>query len=78
MAELDVDAMIARYRERATAVQERPLPPVAGAERKKFVEQAETDYLDYALIGNASWEVVADHLVLRIPLHPGGGPGDSG
>lgn len=70
MAELDVDAMIARYKERATAVRERPLPPVAGAERKKFVERAETDYLDFALVGNASWEVEDNHLVLRIPLNP--------
>lgn len=68
MAELDVDAMINRYKERATAVRDRPLPPVAGAERKKFVEQAETDYLDFALVGNAEWEVEDDHLVLRIPL----------
>lgn len=68
MAELDVDAMIERYRNRAEAVKDRPLPPVAGSERKKFVEQAETDYLDYALIGNAEWEVDEEHLVLRIPL----------
>ncbi len=68
MAELDVDAMIERFRDRAEAVKDRPLPPVAGSERKKFVERAETDYLDYALIGNASWEVDDQHLVLRIPL----------
>lgn len=68
MAELDVDAMVQRFRDRAQAVKERPLPPVAGAERKKFVEQAETDYLDYALVGNASWAVEDEHLVLRIPL----------
>ena len=68
MAELDVDGMIERYRNRAEAVRDRPLPPVAGSERKKFVEQAETDYLDFALIGNASWEVDDEHLVLRIPL----------
>lgn len=70
MAELDVDAMIDRYKERATAVRDRPLPPVAGPERKKFVDQAETDYLDFALVGNATWEVVDEHLVLRIPLRP--------
>ena len=70
MAELDVDAMVQRFRDRAQAVKERPLPPVAGAERKKFVEQAETDYLDYALVGNASWAVEDEHLVLRIPLRP--------
>jgi hypothetical protein len=69
MAEkFDVDAMIRRYRERASAVKERPLPPVAGEERRLFVERAEIDYTDYALIGNASWSVEEGELVLRIPL----------
>ncbi len=68
MAELDVDAMVGRFRDRAQAVRDRPLPPVAGSERQKFVAQAETDYLDYALVGNATWEVEDNHLVLRIPL----------
>lgn len=70
MAELDVDEMIQRYRTRAEAVKDRPLPPVAGEERKKFVAQAETDFLDYSLIANAEWSVDGDHLVLRIPLKP--------
>ena len=70
MAELDVDAMIQRFKTRAEAVKDRPLPPVAGEERKKFVAQAETDYLDYSLVGNATWAVEDEHLVLRIPLHP--------
>ena len=68
MAEFDVDAFIQRFQERAEAVRERPLPPVAGAERQKFIERAETDHLDYALIGNASWSVEEGHLVLRVPL----------
>ena len=68
MSEFDVDAMIARYRERAEAVKDRPLPPVAGEERKKFLAQAETDYTDFALIGNAAWSVEEGMLVLRIPL----------
>ena len=68
MAEFDIDAMIARFRERAVAVQGRPLPPVAGEERKKFIAQAETDYLDYSLVGNADWSVEDEMLVLRIPL----------
>jgi hypothetical protein len=68
MAEFDVDAMIVRYRERAEAVKDRPLPPVAGAERKKFIDQAERDYTDFALVGNAEWSVESGHLVLRIPL----------
>ncbi len=70
MAELDVDAMIQRYKTRAEAVKDRPLPPVAGEERKKFVAQAETDYLDYSLVSNAIWSVEDEHLVLRIPLRP--------
>ncbi len=70
MAELDVDALIARFRERADAVRERTLPPVAGEERKRLLAQAETDFLDYTLIGSASWSVEGDELVLRIPLHP--------
>lgn len=68
MAEFDVDAMIERFRDRATAVKSRPLPPVAGAERKKFVAQAEQDFTDFSLIGNAAWGVEEGHLVLRIPL----------
>lgn len=68
MAQFDVDAMLNRYQERATAVRERPLPPVAGDERQKFVEQAQTDYTDFALIANATWELNSEYLVLKIPL----------
>jgi vacuolar-type H+-ATPase subunit H len=68
MAEFDVDQMIERFKERAEAVRDRPLPPVAGEERKRFLEQAETDYLDYSLVANADWAVEEGKLVLRIPL----------
>lgn len=68
MAEFDVDAMIRRYKDRAKAVRDRPLPPVAGQERQKFINQAETDYTDFALVGSASWSVEDNELVLRIPL----------
>ncbi|NNC93617.1 MAG: hypothetical protein HKN80_14125 [Acidimicrobiia bacterium] len=68
MAELDVDALIGRFRERAQAVQERGLPPVAGDERQLFLKQAELDFLDFSLVGNANWAVEEGHLVLRIPL----------
>lgn len=68
MAKFDVDAMLKRYSQRAKAVKERPLPPVAGEERKKFIEQAETDFTDYALVASASWELDDTHLILKIPL----------
>lgn len=68
MAEFDVDAMITRFAERAEAVKDRPLPPVAGPERKKFMDQKQTDYTDFAMVANAKWSVEDGHLVLRIPL----------
>jgi hypothetical protein len=68
MAQFDVDAMLRRFTDRARAVKDRPLPPVAGTERQKFIEQAQTDYTDFALVANASWSVEDDQLVLRIPL----------
>ena len=58
MADFDVDAMLVRYTDRAQAVRDRPLPPVAGQERQKFIDQAQTDYTDYALIASAEWSVV--------------------
>jgi len=66
--ELDVDAMLARFRERAAAVRERPLPPVAGAERQRFVEQAQLDYQDFAIVGDAAWEFAEGVLTLRVQL----------
>ena len=67
--ELDVDAMIARFRERAQAVRERSLPPVAGAERQRFVDQAQRDFQDFAIIGDAAWELADGVLTLRIDLN---------
>jgi hypothetical protein len=71
MAEsLDVDAMIKRFKERAAAVKERPLPPVAGAERQQFIRQAETDYMDFAIIGDAEGTLDDGILTLRVDLRP--------
>jgi hypothetical protein len=66
--ELDVDAMLARFRARARAVRGRPLPPVAGPEREKFLTQAQHDFQDYAIVGDAAWEFVDGVLTLRIDL----------
>ena len=69
---LDVDAMLARFRERAAAVKDRPLPPVAGPERQRFVEQAQADYQDFAIVGDATWEFADGVLTLRVDLNPKG------
>jgi hypothetical protein len=52
--DFDPDAMIQRFRERAKAVRNRPLPPVEGPDRKLFMQQAQTDFMDYAMIGDAT------------------------
>lgn len=68
MTQFDVDGFVRRFRERADAVKERGVPPVAGDERRLFIEQAERDYLDYSLVGSSKWEIDNDCLVLKIPL----------
>ncbi len=66
--ELDVDAMLERFRARAQAVRDRPLPPVAGPERQRFVEQAQLDFQDFAMLADATWEFTDGVLTLRIDL----------
>jgi hypothetical protein len=68
--ELDVDAMVQRFRDRAAAVRNRPLPPIAGEERTAFIRQAQLDYQDFAMIGDAAATVDDGVLVLRIDLRP--------
>ena len=70
MAGFDPDAMIVRFRERAAAVKQRPLPPVAGAERQHFIEQAESDFMDFAILGDAVATLEDGILVLRVDLRP--------
>jgi hypothetical protein len=67
---LDVDAMIRRFRDRAAAVRQRPLPPVAGEERQRFIQQAQDDYQDFAMIADADAELEDGVLVLRVDLRP--------
>lgn len=68
--ELDVEAMIQRFRDRAKAVRSRGVPPVEGPERRKFIEQAKNDYLDYAMLGDAEGSVDDGILTLRVDLRP--------
>ena len=60
--------MIARFKERAAAVRKRPLPPVAGEERQQFIAQANTDFQDFAMIGDAEATLEDGVLTLRIDL----------
>jgi len=77
MAEgLDLDAMLERFRDRAHAVKSRPLPPVAGEERTKFIRQAQLDYQDFAIIGDADASLDDGILTLRIDLRPPATPAE--
>lgn len=69
MAAFDPNEMITRFRERAAAVRRRPLPPVAGEERQLFIAQAETDFMDFAIIGDATATLEDGVLTLRIDLN---------
>lgn len=69
--ELDVEAMIQRFKDRAVAVRNRTLPPVGGEERRRFIAQAEADFMDYAMIGDADASLEDGVLTLRIDLRSG-------
>lgn len=66
----DPQEMVKRFKERAMAVRKRPLPPVAGEERQHFIAQANTDFQDFAMIGDAEATLDDGILTLRIDLRP--------
>ena len=66
--EFDIEAMVQRFQARAAAVKKRDLPPVGGEERQLFIEQAQQDYMDYAIIGDAKGSLVDGVLTLKIDL----------
>lgn len=68
MVAFDPNEMIARFKERAASVKRRPLPPVAGEERQAFLTQAQTDFQDFAIIGDADVSIEDGVLVLRVNL----------
>ena len=65
---LDMDAKINRFKDRAAAVKKRDLPPVGGEERQRFIAQAQTDFQDFAIIGDSIASFENGFLVLRIDL----------
>lgn len=70
VAAFDPHEMVARFRQRAEAVRTRGMPPIEGPERQRFRQQAQQDFTDYAMIGDAEAELVDGILTLRIDLRP--------
>ncbi len=73
---LDIEAMLARFRDRSVAVKRRNLPPVAGPERSRLIEQAQADFQDFAIIGDAEATIEDGILTLRVDLRPPDARGD--
>lgn len=68
--DFDVDAMVARFRERAKAVRSRGVPPLEGADRRRFVERMQLDFQDFAMLGDATGSLEDGVLTLRVDLRP--------
>jgi len=73
MAEFDIEAFKARFRDRADAVKERGIPPIEGDARRAFIESAQRDFVDYSLIADSASTIEDGMLVLRLPLADGEG-----
>jgi hypothetical protein len=68
MAAFDPNEMIERFKDRAASVKRRSLPPVSGEERQAFLNQAQVDFQDFAIIGDAAVSIEDGVLVLRVNL----------
>jgi hypothetical protein len=68
--------MVSRFRARAEAVRSRGLPPVEGPDRQRFKEQAQLDFMDFAMLGDAEASVEDGILTFRIDLRPAAPPTD--
>jgi hypothetical protein len=68
--QFDPEAMVERFRTRADAVRSRGLPPVEGPDRERFKRQAQADFMDFSIIGDADASIEDGVLTLRIDLRP--------
>ena len=66
----DPTEMIHRFQERADAVKRRSVPPVEGPERLLFIEAANVDFQDFAMLGDATATLEDGVLRLEIDLRP--------
>jgi len=73
--QFDALGMAERFRVRAAAVRGRGIPPVEGPERRRFVEQAQVDFMDFAMLADAEVTLEDGILTLRIDLRPEEGAG---
>ena len=72
--DFDIDAMIERFRERAQAVKNRGMPPLEGADRRRFLQRMQLDFQDFAMLGDATGSIDDGILTLRVDLRPKAAP----
>ncbi|MEI6710417.1 MAG: hypothetical protein WCL17_05495 [Actinomycetota bacterium] len=70
MSTFDPQAMIQRFQDRAEAVKRRGFPPVEGPERLRFIEAANLDFQDFAMLADATASLNEGILRLEIDLRP--------
>lgn len=70
MNSFDPQAMIQRFQDRAEAVKRRGLPPIEGPERLRFIEAANLDFQDFAMLADARATLEDGILKLEIDLRP--------
>jgi hypothetical protein len=73
--QFDPQAMVERFRARADAVKSRGLPPIEGPDRERFKQQAQADFMDFAMLGDAEPSIEDGILTLRVDLRPDPPPG---
>jgi hypothetical protein len=62
--------MVERFRVRAEAVRNRGIPPIEGPDRERFKRQAQEDFMDYAMLADATATIEDGVLTFRIDLRP--------
>jgi HSP20 family molecular chaperone IbpA len=70
MSDFDPAEMIERFKERASSVRRRQIPPVEGEARREFIRQAELDFRDFAMLGDATAELADGVLTITVDLRP--------
>jgi hypothetical protein len=66
----DPNAMLERFRFRAQAVKNRPMPPIEGPGREEFKQQAKLDFMDYSILADGEASIEEGILTITVDLRP--------
>lgn len=66
----DPSAMLERFKFRAQAVKNRPMPPIEGPGREEFKQQAKLDFMDYSILADGTARLEDGILTITVDLRP--------